>query len=171
VKEFQVNNNAYSAEYGRAAGAVINVVTKSGTNDIHGTAFDFLRDRRYNANDYINTIQKPQKVKGPYHFDQYGASAGGPIIHDKHFFFANYDAQRNSIDNPVFLTAPSGGFPTDAASVAALAKLQTEAATIPEDAEPGRLPPEDRSRAVEQRPSLAALQPPEIHRRQFRERQ
>lgn len=103
VKEFQVNSNAYSAEYGRAGGAVINVVTKSGTNEFHGTAFDFLRDRRFNANDYINTIQTPARVKGPYHFDQYGASLGGPIVQDRHFFFVNYDAQRNSADNPILL--------------------------------------------------------------------
>src|SRR5258707_9675589 len=96
VKEFQVNNNAYSAENGRAGGAVINVVTKSGTNEFHGSAFDFLRDRKYNANDYINTIQTPPRVKGPYHFDQYGFSIGGPIVADKHFVFANYDGQRNS---------------------------------------------------------------------------
>src|ERR1051325_2107832 len=101
VKEFQVNTNSYSAEYGRAGGAVINVVTKSGTNEFHGSAFDFLRDRRYNANDYINTIQNPPRAKGPYHFDQYGFSLGGPIVKDKHFFFANYDAQRNSADNLV----------------------------------------------------------------------
>lgn len=123
VKEFQVNTNAYSAEYGRAGGAVINVVTKSGTNEFHGTAFDFLRDRRYNANDYINTIQKPARIKGPYHFDQYGFSLGGPIIPEKHFFFANYDAQRNSIDNPIFLGVAASAVPSDAASQAGYAKL------------------------------------------------
>ena len=56
VKEFQVNRNAYTAEYGRAGGAVINVVTKSGTNEFHGTAFEFYRDKGMNANDYINVI-------------------------------------------------------------------------------------------------------------------
>ncbi|HEX2835774.1 MAG TPA: TonB-dependent receptor [Thermoanaerobaculia bacterium] len=101
VKEFQVNANAYSAEYGRAGGAVINVVTKSGTNDVDGTLFYFLRDKRYNANDYINVINN--RAKSPYHFDQYGGSVGGPIIRDKHFFFANYDAQRNDLPNPVVL--------------------------------------------------------------------
>ncbi|HET7434818.1 MAG TPA: TonB-dependent receptor [Thermoanaerobaculia bacterium] len=101
VKEFQVNANAYSAEYGRAGGAVINVVTKSGTNDVDGTLFYFLRDKAYNANDYINKINN--RVKSPYHFDQYGFSAGGPIVHDKHFFFVNYDAQRNDLPNPIIL--------------------------------------------------------------------
>jgi outer membrane receptor protein involved in Fe transport len=123
VKEFQVNTNSYSAEYGRAGGAVINVVTKSGTNEFHGTAFDFLRDRRYNANDFINTIQTPPRVKGPYHFDQYGFSFGGPIVQDKHFFFTNYDAQRNSIDNPILLGVAASQVPTDAASQAGFQKV------------------------------------------------
>jgi outer membrane receptor for ferrienterochelin and colicin len=123
VKEFQVNTNSYSAEYGRAGGAVINVVTKSGTNEFHGTAFDFLRDRRYNANDYINTISSPPKVKGPYHFDQYGFSLGGPIVAEKHFFFANYDAQRNSIDNPIQLGIKPISVPADAASQAGYQKV------------------------------------------------
>lgn len=122
VKEFQVNTNAYSAEYGRAGGAVINVVTKSGTNEFHGAAFDFLRDKRFNANDYINEINN--RAKGPYHYDQYGVSFGGPIVRDRHFFFTNYDAQRNSIDNIVILGVPAGGYPTDAASQAALAHIQ-----------------------------------------------
>jgi len=122
VKEFQVNANAYSAEYGRAGGAVINVVTKSGTNDLDGTLFYFLRDKDFNANDYINEIN--HRAKSPYHFDQYGFSAGGPIIRDKHFFFVNYDAQRNSIPNLVVLGVPASGYPTDAASQAGLAKLQ-----------------------------------------------
>ena len=123
VKEFQVNSNAYSAEYGRAGGAVINVVTKSGTNDWHGTAFDFYRDKSLNANDYINVINN--RAKSPYHYDQYGASFGGPIVRDKHFFFANFDAQRNSLPNLVVL---GGGritnFPTDAVSQRGLATLQ-----------------------------------------------
>jgi hypothetical protein len=123
VKEFQVNTNSYSAEYGRAGGAVINVVTKSGTNEFHGTAFDFLRDRRYNANDYINTIQKPVRLKGPYHFDQYGFSLGGPIVTDKHFFFTNYDAQRNSIDNLILLGVSASQVPADAASQAGYQKV------------------------------------------------
>lgn len=122
VQEFQVNNNAYSAEYGRAGGAVINVVTKSGTNDLSGSLFYFLRDKRYNANDYINEINN--RAKSDYHFDQYGASAGGPIVRDRHFFFVNYDAQRNSIPNLVVLGRPAAGYPSDADTVAGLAKLQ-----------------------------------------------
>src|SRR6266852_1208557 len=123
VKEFQVNTNSYSAEYGRAGGAVINVVTKSGTNECHGSVFDYYRDKRLNANDYINVINK--RAKSPYHFDQYGFSAGGPIVRDKHFFFANWDRQRNSVPNLVVI---GGGritnFPTDAASQQALSTLQ-----------------------------------------------
>jgi len=129
VKEFQVNTNSYSAEYGRAGGAVINVVTKSGTNEFHGSAFDFLRDRRYNANDYINTIQTPPRAKGPYHFDQYGASLGGPIVAEKHFFFANYDGQRNSIDNPILLGVAASQVPADAASQAGYQKVLAQSAT------------------------------------------
>ncbi len=123
VKEFQVNANAYSAEYGRAGGAVINVVTKSGTNDFHGNVFDYYRDKSLNKNDYINVLNG--RVKSPYHYDQYGASLGGPIVHDKHFFFANWDRQRNSVPNLVVI---GGGritsFPTDADSQRGLALLQ-----------------------------------------------
>ena len=131
VKEFQVNTNAYSAEYGRAGGAVINVVTKSGTNDFHGSAFDYYRDKSLNANNYINVINN--RVKSAYHFDQYGFSAGGPIVRDKHFFFANVDLQRNSTPNTVVL---GGGrittFPTDAASQAALSTLSGLAGEYPQ---------------------------------------
>jgi hypothetical protein len=127
VKEFVVQSNAYSAEFGRAGGAVINVITKSGTNDFDGTGFYFLRDREYNENDLINKLNG--RAKSPYHFDQYGGSLGGPIVQDRHFFFINYDAQRNSIPNDVILGRPSAGYPTDAASVAGLAKVQALAAS------------------------------------------
>src|SRR5712691_6576193 len=87
VAEFQVNRNAYSAEYGRAGGAVINVVTKSGTNDFHGSLFDYYRDRSLNQNSFANKIAVPVRPKGPYHFDQYGGTLGGPLVRDKAFFF------------------------------------------------------------------------------------
>ena len=120
VQEFQVNTNAYSAEYGRAGGAVINVVTKSGTNDFHGTVFEFYRDKSLNANDNINVING--RDKGPYHFDQFGASLGGPIAKNKVFFFASYDGQRNTLEQPVILNT-TGLDLTDPAIVAGLAKL------------------------------------------------
>ncbi|HEX7154135.1 MAG TPA: TonB-dependent receptor [Thermoanaerobaculia bacterium] len=122
VKEFHVQSNAYSAEFGRAGGAVINVITKSGTNDFDGTAFYFVRDKKYNANDFINVFNN--RAKSPYHFDQYGASFGGPIVPDRHFFFVNYDAQRNSLPNLIVLGLPSNYTPPDAASASGLAKLQ-----------------------------------------------
>ncbi|HYK06124.1 MAG TPA: carboxypeptidase regulatory-like domain-containing protein, partial [Thermoanaerobaculia bacterium] len=128
VKEFQVNSNSYSAEYGRAGGAVINVVTKSGTNDLQGTLFYFLRDKAYNANDFINTIQSPPRAKNFYHFDQYGASAGGPIVRDKHFWFFNYDAQRNDLPNPVILAAGRTLTLRNADDTAGLAIVQQHAA-------------------------------------------
>jgi len=123
VKEFQVNNNAYSAEYGRAGGAVINVVTKSGTNQFDGTAFDFYRDKKYRANDYLNVIRNA--APSPYHFNQYGGSVGGPIVPDRHFFFVNVDAQRNSIPNATFLGGSN--YPTDPAAVAAVAFITPKA--------------------------------------------
>jgi hypothetical protein len=121
VKEFQVNRNAYSAEYGRAGGAVINVVTKSGTNELHGTGFYFYRDRSINAINYIDEINN--RPKAPYHFDQFGASLGGPIVKDKLFFFANYDGQRNTVPNTVNPLPPLSGLPTDPDTVAGYNKL------------------------------------------------
>jgi len=106
VEEFQVNSNAYSAELGRAGAGVINVVTKSGSNDLHGKAFWFYRDKSMNANDAVNNLNG--QPKSPYHFNQFGAALGGPITKDKLFFLADYDGQRSTIQNNVFLTLPSG---------------------------------------------------------------
>ena len=122
VQEFQVNSNAYSAEYGRAGGAVINVVTKSGTNTPHGSVFEFFRDKALNANDAINELNN--RPKSPYHYNQFGASYGGPLRRDRHFIFGNYDGQRNTQPNDVFLTLPAGTA-LDPAGAAAFAQLQT----------------------------------------------
>jgi hypothetical protein len=122
VQEFQVNSNAYSAEYGRAGGAVINVVTKSGTNTPHGSLFEFFRDKALNANDAINELNN--RPKSPYHYNQFGGSYGGPLQRNRHFVFGNYDGQRNTQPNDVFLTLPAGTV-LDPAGAAAFAQLQT----------------------------------------------
>ena len=120
VEEFQVNSNSYMAEYGRAGGAVINVVTKSGSNSFHGSAFYFYRDDSLNAINYIDEING--RPKAPYHYDQFGASVGGPIVADRLFFFGNYDGQRNTIPNTVVLNVPPGT-PTDPDTLAGIATL------------------------------------------------
>jgi outer membrane receptor protein involved in Fe transport len=111
VQEFQVNSNAYSAEYGNAGGAVINVVTKSGTNDFHGAGYWFYRDRSMNANDLVSKNRRLPKAA--YHFNQFGGDIGGPIKRDKAFFFFDYDGQRNTLPNVVFLNLPAGFTPSD----------------------------------------------------------
>jgi outer membrane receptor protein involved in Fe transport len=126
VQEFQVNSNAYSAELGHAGGAVINVVTKSGTNDFHGTGFEFYRDQSLNANDPINIINK--RPKSPYHFNQFGGDVGGPVRRDKMFFFFDYDGQRNTLPNLVFLGVAPPANPT-ANQQAALVYLQARASS------------------------------------------
>jgi outer membrane receptor protein involved in Fe transport len=126
VKEFQVNSNAYSAEYGRAGGAVINVVTKSGTNELHGSAFEFYRDRGLNANDAVNELRNLPKPA--YHYNQFGGTVGGPLRRDKDFFFANYDGQRNTTPNTVFLNGIAS-IPAGDPRQAAIAQLQPLAAS------------------------------------------
>ena len=126
VQEFQVNRNAYSAEYGRAGGAVINVVTKSGTNEFHGSLFEFYRDKSLNENSWVNKTAVPARPKSEYNYDQFGGSLGGPIQRDKVFFFVNYDGQRNEIPNDVNLDQNLAGLalPNDPDTVAGLARLR-----------------------------------------------
>ncbi len=127
VQEFQVNRNAYSAEYGRAGGAVINVVTKSGTNDFHGSVFEFFRDKNLNANSWANKIAN--RDRSPFRVNQFGASVGGPIVKDKAFFFVSYDGQRNTIPNLIDLSTNLAGItvPTDPDTTAGLATLESKA--------------------------------------------
>jgi outer membrane receptor protein involved in Fe transport len=129
VQEFQVNRNAYSAEYGRAGGAVINVVTKSGTNAFHGSAFEFFRDKSLNANTWANKIRTPIPARAPFRIHQFGGSLGGPIQRDKAFFFFSYDGQRRSIPNaitPLTVTVPPAVLnSTDPSVQAGLALVRT----------------------------------------------
>lgn len=99
VQEFQVNQNGFSAEFGRAGGAIINVVTKSGTNEWHGSAFEFFRDESLNSNTPILTARGAKRPKSQ--INQFGGTLGGPIKRDRAFFFAAFDGQRSTIPNVV----------------------------------------------------------------------
>ncbi|MGE5357812.1 MAG: TonB-dependent receptor [Bacteroidales bacterium] len=95
VQEFKVDNSTMSAEYGRNSGAVVNIATRSGTNNFHGEAFEFFRDDAMDAKNYFATI------KNPFRRNQFGGSAGGPIQHDKMFFFAAYEGLRQTQGLPL----------------------------------------------------------------------
>jgi outer membrane receptor protein involved in Fe transport len=105
IQEVSIQTNSFTAESGRSAGAIINVITKSGTNGLHGTAYEFLRNTVLNANPYKfgNAIPKPA-----YHQNQFGASIGGPILKDKTFFFGDYEGLRIAKNqNPTQTTVPT----------------------------------------------------------------
>src|SRR5437660_3789000 len=105
LQEFSVQTSNYSAEYGQNAGGVVNVVTKSGTSSFHGDAFEFVRNPAFNAQNFFATPTTPDRVKR----NQYGGTLGGPIIHDKTYFFAGY--QRTAFRNLVLGRARVVGQP------------------------------------------------------------
>lgn len=92
VQEFSVITTNYSAEYGKTSGGVINAITRSGTNQFHGSAYDFLRNSALDARNYFDgpTI-------APFRRNQFGGTIGGPIVRDKTFFFFNYEGLRQSL--------------------------------------------------------------------------
>ena len=105
VQEFQVNQNGFSSEFGRSGGAVINVVTKSGTNEFHGGLFEFFRDEALNANTTANKTSQAQRgvpnIRTSQQINQFGGRLGGPIVKNRAFFFFTYDGQRQDLTNPI----------------------------------------------------------------------
>jgi len=92
VEEVKIDTNAYPAEEGRAGGAVINLITKSGTNKFHGGAYEYFRNTQLNANDFFANSAGIGRAE--FHQNQFGGSAGGPIIKNKTFFFADIEVLR-----------------------------------------------------------------------------
>jgi hypothetical protein len=88
VDEFRVITNTFDAEYGRNSGAVVNVITKSGTNNLHGNVYEYFRNKVLNAQGFLNTV-KPQ-----FNQNQFGGTLGGPIKKDRTFFFGSYEGRR-----------------------------------------------------------------------------
>jgi hypothetical protein len=91
VQEFRVVNNSFGAEYGRALGGIVNIVTKSGTNSFHGSAYDYLQNSATDARSLLQPAPLPHALRQ----NQFGGTLGGPIRKDKMFFFLNYEGRRS----------------------------------------------------------------------------
>jgi len=107
IAEFRLLTSNYTAEFGRNGGGIISVVTKSGTNSFHGSAFEFLRNGDFNANTFFNKVVQPALPRDNLKRNQFGATLGGPILKDRLFFFVAYQGQRQVqgetfLDNPTF---------------------------------------------------------------------
>lgn len=101
LREFTVQTSNFSAEYGAAAGGVVNAITKSGTNQFHGSAYDFVRNDDLDAQNYFAS-SKPLLVR-----NQYGGSLGGPIVRGRAFFFAAYEGVHQRDESPLIATVPT----------------------------------------------------------------
>src|SRR2546421_3918034 len=144
VQEFQIITNSYGAEFGRAAGGVVNIITRSGSNEMHGTVFGYLRNRNFQAVNPFSTVPNPAYTRV-----QAGAAFGGPIKKDKTYYYFSYEVTRrhetgfssigqNNFDLLNFDTAqagfPFGIVPLTADQVAFITNPAVEAA---EGADPG----------------------------------
>lgn len=112
VQEYQINTNSYTAEFGRATGGVVNVVTKRGTNQYNGNVFGFIRDKSIQARNAFAPVEKPD-----FRRTQWGATFGGPIVKEKAFFFAAFE--RRSRDESGFFTSDVVGNLTSSVTLGA----------------------------------------------------
>ena len=105
VEEFRFYDGTYPAEYGGLAG-VMNVVTKSGTNQLHGDFYEFVRNEKFDARNYFDPVPL---FKPPFRLNQFGGTLGGPIKHDKLFFFMDYEGvrQRTGVSGIAYVPTPS----------------------------------------------------------------
>jgi hypothetical protein len=114
IREFQVNTSNYSAEYGRAAGGAINTVTKSGTNEFHGSLFYYIRDNKLGArnpgsfrNIIENGVLTTVGLKPDDRRQQFGGAIGGPVVKNRLFFFFSYDQQKRNFPGVAAFASPS----------------------------------------------------------------
>jgi hypothetical protein len=105
VQEFSVQTSVSTAEFGRGSGGQVSMVTKSGTNSLHGSLFEYLRNSDFDATDFF--INKAKGTKTPLHRNQFGGTVGGPIKHNKTFFFASYEEFRQVNPTPSLTRVPT----------------------------------------------------------------
>jgi outer membrane receptor protein involved in Fe transport len=122
IQEFNLQSQ-FSAEYGRNSGSVVNIITRSGTNQLHGSLFEFLRNDAMDARNYFNRAVDPNTGqparKSPFRNNNFGAALGGPIVEDKTFFFGAYEGQRERVTSDFSLSVPTPLQITDAQLLAA----------------------------------------------------
>src|SRR5436309_8336140 len=123
TEEFKVQTNGMSAEFGRTSGGVISMISKSGTNQIHGSLFEFLRNDKVNANDFF--ANKAGRARTPSRVNQFGGTVGGPIRKDKLFYFFNYEGYRERTS-----ALKSNTSPTDAQRGGDFSGLTTSAGQL-----------------------------------------
>src|SRR5436190_11531420 len=121
IQEFQVLTNSYSAEFGKASGGVVNIITRSGTNETMGNVFEFFRDDSLNAKGHFEKIGG--QAKAPFHQNQYGFTLGGPIRRDQTFYFLSAEDLQTNASNFVTITPVAAallnaaGFPVELGNV------------------------------------------------------
>src|SRR5262249_11662080 len=121
IQEFNLQSQ-FGAEYGRNSGSVVNIITRSGTNHLHGSLFEFLRNDALDARNFFN---RPPDSKSAFRNNQVGGSIGGPIIHDKTFFFGAYEGQRERVTSDFSLQVPT------AAQITAAQQLVLDSGSTP----------------------------------------
>ncbi|MBI4443016.1 MAG: TonB-dependent receptor [Acidobacteria bacterium] len=110
IREFRVLTSNYSAEHGEVSGGIMTAVTKSGTNTLHGTVFEYLRNSALDARDFFDRDPENPSVRSdppPFKRNQFGFSLGGPIVKDRSFYFGNYEGLRERLGTTSFLRVPT----------------------------------------------------------------
>lgn len=107
IQEFKVQTNSFSAEFGRTAGGVMNVVVKSGSNEFHGSAYEYVRNSRLDANNFF--LNRAGRELGVFQRNQFGFTLGGPVIRNRTFFFGGYEGLRQRVQQARAATVPTAG--------------------------------------------------------------
>jgi hypothetical protein len=126
VQEFKVDNSTFSAAYGRSSGAIVNVATRSGTNTVHGEAYDYLRNQFFDARNYFNrqfTVSGTHVRQSQFIRNQFGGDLGAPLWRDHTFIFGSYEGLRQRQGVAVNTGVPPAGSPAGDSTIAALLKI------------------------------------------------
>jgi Carboxypeptidase regulatory-like domain len=140
VQEYRIQTSNFSAEYGNSAGGVINISTKSGTNQFHGSLFEYIRNDIFSANNFFSNQAGVPRAKLRY--NQFGGTVGGPIFRNKAFFFFAYEGLRQITPDVVTTSVPtaaqrSGDFSQTLNASGALLTIYDPSSTVPDPSSPG----------------------------------
>jgi hypothetical protein len=110
MQEFRIQTSSYAPEFGRTPGGQISIITRSGTNQFHGTVFDYLRNDAFDANNWFNTSVSPRLPKAQERQNDFGGTFNGPIVKDRTFFFFSYEGLRLRLPRTISSDVPDASF-------------------------------------------------------------